>query len=970
MQGDPRARFAEQLREVRSLAGGLSLSALAKCSPVLTTSVLSTVLRGEFTRAPRWEVVWALVTACRTLGADQFGNLPRGLRDLSAEQVWRDRHRALVEVLEMHKTIPAAADNTASHLPVAPAPQAGPTHLVGNMGSQAPVDQMVQAHTINGGVHQYHQTSRPVVALPYRWGTVPLRAGAFQDRDAARMIEGALGYGDAVVLTSDGPATTSVLSGLGGVGKTQLAVDYAERQWDAHEIDLLVWVTTGSREAIVSSYAGLAADLTGVEDADPEQGARRLLGWLASSTARWLVVLDDVQSPRDVRDWWPPHSPTGRVVVTTRRRDAALRGHRRRVVEVGVFSEAEALAYLEEALAGQAHLIDGAARLAAELGLLPVALAQAAAYTLDRALTCAEYRVLVTDRQRTLASVLPDPEGLPDQHEQTVAATWSLSIEHANRLPPIGLAGVVLEVASVLDPNGIPVEVFTAPAVLSLLAERTGREVSADQAREGLACLHRLSLITLDARSPARAVRVHGLVQRVTRENQSDEALPALVRLTADALWEVWPEVERDPQLAQVLRANTDAVAVAGGDRMWEPDGHEVLFRAGNSLGEVGLVAEAVDYFQRLYATATRCLGPDHPDTLTTRHNLARWRGQAGDPAGAATAFEALLTDQLRVLGPDHPSTLTTRSSIAYWRGEAGDLAGAAAALEELLTDRLRVLGSDHPDTLTTRHNIARSRGQAGDPAGAAAALEELLTDRLRILGSDHPHTLTTRHNLARWRGQAGDPAGAAAAFEALLTDQLRVLGPDHPSTLTTRHEIAYWRGEAGDLAGATAAFEELLTDELRVLGPDHPHTLITRHNIAGGRGQAGDPAGATAALEELLTDRLRILGPDHPHTLTTRHNLAHWRGQAGDPAWSAAAFEALLTDQLRVLGPDHPSTLTTRHNIAHWRGQAGDPAGAVTAFEELLADRLRVLGPDHPHTLTTRNNLAYWRNRLDREDG
>ena len=98
-----------------------------------------------------------------------------------------------------------------------------------------------------------------------------------------------------------------------------------------------------------------------------------------------------------------------------------------------------------------------------------------------------------------------------------------------------------------------------------------------------------------------------------------------------------------------------------------------MLFRAGRSLGEAGLVVPAGNYFADLHADALRVLGPDHPDTLTTRHNLARWRGQAGDPAGAAAMFEALLADRLRVLGQDHPNTLTTRHNLAYWRGQAKD---------------------------------------------------------------------------------------------------------------------------------------------------------------------------------------------------------------------------------------------------------------------------------------------------------
>ncbi|MBB5896646.1 hypothetical protein ACFFS4_40070 [Kutzneria kofuensis] len=192
--------------------------------------------------------------------------------------------------------------------------------------------------------------------------------------------------------------------------------------------------------------------------------------------------------------------------------------------------------------------------------------------------------MLLGDRHRSLVSVLPDAEGLPDQHRQTVASTWSLSIEYANRLSPAGVAGGLLEVASVLDPNGIPAEVFGSKAVLEMLADQTTHIVDAADAREGLACLHRLGLITWDPGSAPRAVRVHALVQRAARDSLSQGRLSVLARVAADALCEAWPEVERDTALGQVLRANTEAAMTASGDGLWEPDGHAVLFRGGRSL--------------------------------------------------------------------------------------------------------------------------------------------------------------------------------------------------------------------------------------------------------------------------------------------------------------------------------------------------------------------------------------------------
>ncbi|MFE5518350.1 FxSxx-COOH system tetratricopeptide repeat protein [Streptomyces virginiae] len=802
---------------------------------------------------------------------------------------------------------------------------------------------------------------------PHQVGVVPPVARSYQHRAESDRLH---------ATTAGTTVLTQLLTGMGGVGKTQLAADYARTAWSdtgpVGGLDVLVWVTAGTRSSVVTGYAQAGVELCRADPGDAEQAARAFLAWLTPKTAaapcRWLIVLDDVADPADLNGLWPPDSLHGRTLVTTRRRDAALDGHGRRTIEVGLFTAAEALTYLTTSLTGRDESADELIALADDLGHLPLALAQAAAYLLDTGDTVADYRRLLADRTTTLADAAPD--ALPDDQALPLAAAWSLSIERADTLRPAGVARPMLHLAALLDANGIPQDVLTsAPALAHLTAHRTHistdpAPVTARDAVRALSALHRLSLLDHDRHPDHQAVRVHQLVQRTTRDTLTPHQHDTTTRAAADALMAAWPEIERDTALAQTFHANATALTRYAGQALYRPDVHAVLYRTGRSLGETGQVTAARDHFQHLTETTRHHLGKDHPDTLTSRSNLTTWRGEAGDAAGAAAACADVLADQVRVLGPDHPHTLTTRSNLTTWRGRAGDAAGAAAAFADLLADQVRVLGPDHPDTLTNRNNLATWRGEAGDAAGAAAAFADLLEHTVRVLGPDHPDTLITRNNLATRRGEAGDAAGAAAAFADLLADQVRVLGPDHPDTLTTRSNLASWRGRAGDAAGAAVAFADLLEHMLRVLGPDHPNTLTTRGNLATWRGEAGDAAGAAATLADLLADRVRVLGPDHPNTLITRNNLATWRGRAGDAAGAAVAFADLLADRVRVLGPDHPDTLTTRNDLANWRGEAGDAAGAAVAFADLLEHMLRVLGPDHPNTLTTRGNLATWRGR------
>jgi hypothetical protein len=179
---------------------------------------------------------------------------------------------------------------------------------------------------------------------------------------------------------------------------------------------------------------------------------------------------------------------------------------------------------------------------------------------------------------------------------------------------------------------------------------------------------------------------------------------------------------------------------------------------------------------------------------LRRRFQHAQQLGEAGDAAAAVEWLAALLPDQVRVEGPNHLDTLITRHELACWRGWAGDAGAVVEGLVALLPDQRRVLGPDHPRTLATRHNLAYWRGRAGDAAAAVEGLAALLPDQRRVLGPDHLDTLATRHELAYWRGWAGDAAAAVEGLAALLPDQKRVLGPDHPHTVNTRHTLEYWR--------------------------------------------------------------------------------------------------------------------------------------------------------------------------------
>ncbi|WP_353051340.1 NB-ARC domain-containing protein [Streptomyces sp. Caat 7-52] len=701
-----------------------------------------------------------------------------------------------------------------------------------------------------GVQHVINAAPRTPVSWPHQVGTIPPQAACFQDRAEVARLTSALAGGGAAVVTQAAPA--GVVVGLGGVGKTQLAAHYARTAWQVGDLDVLVWTTATSADEIRSGYARAATELLGTDPGDTTRAADLFLAWLqpkaGQGTCRWLVVLDDLNVPHDLNGLWPPPSPTGRTLITTRRQDAALTTGRH-LIPVGVFTPAESLAYLTSALPAHMEQPDQLAALADDLGHLPLALSQAAAYLTDTGVTPADYRQMLADRTTALRA----PDALPDGQQLAVATTWSVSIERADELAPAGLARPLLQLAAFMDANGIPATVLTSsPARIYLARHRTRPDAPAPEPARppsvvtqdqeevperdvltALSALRRLSLIQHTPTTPQTAVRVHQLVQRATRDALTPDQHDQTARIAADALLASWPEIERDTGLGQALRANSDALAAHAADALYRLDAHQVLFRTGTSLGEAGQVTGAIAYWQNLLAAAKRHWGPDHPDTLRTRGRLLRWQAAAGDRSGAAGAYAVLLRDMTSALGADHPDTLRTHGALVWWQGWAGDMLGAARASAALLQDMIRVLGADHPDTLRTHATLAWWRGQTGDPAGAAATYAEVLGGRLRILGPDHPDTLRTRSYLAWWQGWAGDPEGSAAASAALLRDMTRVLGPDHPDSLRTRNNLHFMEGKAGNTDDAVRGFERLLPDLARVLGTDHPDTVAARGDLA-----------------------------------------------------------------------------------------------------------------------------------------
>ncbi len=654
------------------------------------------------------------------------------------------------------------------------------------------------------GTLEYQRRPEPS-SLPVRLGARPValagREGLLAELDARLADAGG----------RPGPRV-AVLYGLGGAGKTSVAVEYAHRH--VAEVGVCWQFAAEDLTVLAAGLAELAAQLGARELVDVRDPVASVHGVLARAGTGWLVVFDNVTDRASVQPFVPP-AGRGRVLITTQNQHwpPGL------ALEVPVLDVEVAAGFLVNRT-GDADRA-AARELAGALDGLPLALEQAAAYMAASGMPLGRYLTLFRARQGDLLA-----RGEAEGHPLDVAATLGLGLSRLAVDAPGAVA--VLRLLAFLAPEPVPLTLLldnpgADPAVAGTVGPLTGDLVAVGDA---VAALRRYSLLT-----PAGdgLVLVHRLVQALTRAQLTAEAADQWQQAAAVLIEAAVPA---DPKLpaawpvCAVLLPHARAVLDLTSGGIWQ---------IARSLGFSGSYLAALDLFQQITTAheEDRNYGPEHSDTLNARNQLAYWTGFAGDAAGARDQFAALLPIQVRVQGAEHPNTLTARDNLARWTGSTGDAAGARDQFAVLLPIRERVLGPDHPDTLNTRGNLAYWTGAARDAAGARDQFAALLPISERVLGAEHPNTLNTRGNLASWTGVAGDAAGARDQNAALLPIRERVLGAEHPDTLTARAELASWTGEAGDAAGARDQFAALLPIRERVLGAEHPNTLTTRNNLA-----------------------------------------------------------------------------------------------------------------------------------------
>jgi len=611
---------------------------------------------------------------------------------------------------------------------------------------------------------------------------------------------------------------TQAVQGMGGVGKTQLAVEFAHRYGRFfHGVHWINAQQPGLLDAEVVA-CGLAMSLTPWPETLPEQLALTLKVWATGGPR--LVIFDNLEDPAPARAWIAQLSQTPCRVLITARRAAWPPDLGLHPLRLDCFTPEESRAFLRGHFAGQRHDPDDALdALHERLSGLPLALELTGRYLV------ALPRLTIPAYLKQLDAALAHPsmqrwrfaDGNPTGHDLSLAATFAVSWERVQD----PAARDLFALAGWCAPN--------TPIPCELLERAAGLEAEACDA-----ALHDLRTLGLLEEGNA----IHPLLAEFAREmGEGEEGSGSTgdVARLANALATLAYQANETglPAAFAPLRPHVETLAPAA--------------EAAGLLGQAG----------------------------TLWNNLGFYLRQVADLAGARAAYERALRIDEAIYGPEHPQVATVVNNLGRVLRDLGDLAGARAACERALQIWEVSLGPEHPNVAIAVNNLGSVLQDLGDLAGARAAFERARRIWEAPLSPEHPNVATAVNNLGSVLQDLGDLAGARAAYERALRIDEAAYGPEHPEVARDVNNLGSVLQAQGDLAGARAAFERALRIDEAAYGPEHPKVAIRVNNLGNVLQALGDLAGARAACERALQILENSQLPkDHPRMVSLKNNL------------------------------------------------------------------------------------------------
>ncbi|SEF26728.1 Tetratricopeptide (TPR) repeat [Amycolatopsis pretoriensis] len=841
-----------------------------------------------------------------------------------------------------------------------------------NGSAPALVDKGVPDERLVADVREEAATSlrrirRITTDAPVVWGAVPARNAEFAGR---RELLDRLG-------ASLRSTRCAVLHGPGGLGKTQIAVEYIYRQLRDH--DLVWWVSAPEETQIRASLTVLARHLRLPGAEETLTAVPAVLAALRAGRPyrRWLLVFDAADQAELVRPFIPAGGP-GRTIVTAR---DTPRDFPADSISVGRFARAESIELLRRR--DPAVSDADADALARRLGDLPIALAQAAAWRAETGIPVGEYTRLLEEKVTEILDTLPRPS----DDEISVAAAWNVSFDGLAARSPA--AHQLLQVCAFFAAEPISRSLFAGVRGVSIAPELDTTMEDPVLLDRALRDINRCRLAKLDHRSGT--LLLHRLAQLALRARMSDETRARMRHGAALLLANLDPN---DPETAplwpryQMVLPHLRHAGLIDCDDPWVRrlllNLMKFLYFSGDHAGSLALAEEAVAAWSDRY-------GAEDPQTLAASEHLGFVLWVLGRYEASSEVSRRTLRLYRRTVGPDSEQAMRAEITVAVGL-KAGGSFFAARDLNRQTYEKVRSLvGDDDPIALRAAHDLVVSLLLAGDYEQARWLSEDTYERRSELLGYDNWETISSLNIMIICRRELGDYSWARIEQEKVV-ERVRGLfdsetdgvirrdyhlavaqrkdgyheaslnlsgsalerfrlkyGSNHPNAMACALAHAMDLRNAGDFRESLALGEQALALYRGSLGDRHPHTLAAEVDIGVTLRLSGEPANALARDERALNGLRDRLGPAHPHVLACLINTANDWSALGDVPRSLRMNTETLARLRRALPDNHPTALAARLNRALDLERLGRIREAVSQHQEVLGAIGRVLRRGHP---------------------
>lgn len=713
------------------------------------------------------------------------------------------------------------------------------------------------------------------------------------------------------------------ICGLGGVGKTQIAIEFAHRLRKRKPACSIYWIPCTSYVSVEQAYMDIAQTI-GLQ-VKTSKVKEHVKAHLSQRGQNWLLILDNAD---DMNIWcggsaasaeltdFLPRCENGYILFTTRNRKLAVKIASSSVVNIVEPDAETGVKIFEKTLIGQGLLDDkdAAITLLEQLSFLPLAITQAAAYINANSLAISDYTALLQEQESAVIELLSEDFGDRDEGrykdvQSPVATTWLISFQQIQQLDP--LAADYLSFMACISPLAIPQD---------LLPEAASRKKRAD----AVGLLKAFSFVSEQIKG--RTLSLHPLVYLSTRNwLRKEQQFSLYIHRTAVHFLQVFPNDDYKNQ-------NT-----------WR----HYLPHALTLIGEGDFQKEREKYI-KLLRNMARCLRADG------RYNEA------------AAVFQDIVELKKGRMSASCHSISDSMSELAFTYWNQGQWGNAEELEKQTMEICKQALGLEHPNTLASIANLACTYRCQGQYKEAEELEKQTMHICNEVLGPGHSNTLIIMANLActyRYQEQYKE---AEELEEHVLRTRMQVLGPDHPDILAIMSNMACTHRCQGQYKEAEKLEVQVLKACKQALGPEHPDTLGNMANLACTYKYQGRHKEAEKLESEILKTSKQVLGPEHPDTLTIMANLASTY-QHQDQYTSAEELGAqVLQARKRVLGPEHPSTLSSMASLAytwHFQDKVHD---ALSLIRECVTLRSRVLGASHPLTESSSHSLRAWEERVN----